>query len=76
MTKINYEIVFFYGVILLYSNCVGALRQVFIVSLSGIRSQSWLWVAWPHDHEVRIMFGSSYGLFSLGFLDQFWVDLI
>jgi len=22
--------------------------------LSGIRSQSWLWLAWPRDHEVRI----------------------
>ena len=44
-----------------HSNSVRALVQVSIVShlsdlfrLSGIRSQSWLWVAWSRDHEVRI----------------------
>jgi hypothetical protein len=48
----------FLGVILLHSNCVGTLGQVSIVSLSGIRSQSWLWVTWPRwswrSHHVWI----------------------
>jgi len=48
----------FLGVILLHSNCVGTLGQVSNVSLSGIRSQSWLWVAWPRwsrgSHHVWI----------------------
>ena len=33
-------------------HCVTLLSDLF--RLSGIRSQSWLWVAWPRDHEVRI----------------------
>jgi hypothetical protein len=33
-------------------HCVPLLSDVF--RLSRIRSQSWLWVAWPRDHEVRI----------------------
>jgi hypothetical protein len=60
LSKINW----LYGVILLHYNSIGALGQVFIVShflldlfqLSGTRSQSWLWVAWPCDFEVRIIY--------------------
>ena len=33
-------------------HCVTLLSDLF--RLSGIRSQSWLWVAWPRDHYVRI----------------------
>ena len=33
-------------------HCVTLLSDLF--RLSGIRSQSWLWVAWPRDHDVRI----------------------
>jgi hypothetical protein len=33
-------------------HCVTLLSDLF--RLSKIRSQSWLWVAWPRDHEVRI----------------------
>ena len=33
-------------------HCVTLISDLFW--LSGIRSQSWLWVAWPRDHEVRI----------------------
>jgi hypothetical protein len=41
LSKINW----LRGVILLLSD---------LFRLSGTRSQSWLWVAWPRDHEVRI----------------------
>jgi hypothetical protein len=34
-------------------------RQI-LTNLKEIRSQSWLWVAWPRDHEVRITFISSW----------------
>jgi hypothetical protein len=58
LSKINW----LRGVILLNPIVFGALGQVSIVSHSyqtyfgfcRIRSQSWLWVAWPRDHEVRI----------------------
>jgi hypothetical protein len=57
LSKINW----FRGVILLnpivlvswgrFPLCHTPIRPI---RLSGIRSQSWLWVAWPRDHEVHI----------------------
>ena len=63
LSKINW----LRGIILLHSNNIGALRKVSIVlhsyqiffQLSDIISQSWLWVAWPRDHEVRIIWYQS-----------------
>jgi hypothetical protein len=63
LSKINW----FRGVILLNpivlvpwsrSHCVTLLSD--LLRLSGIRSQSWLWVAWPRDHEVRIKLSRIY----------------